>query len=123
MRRFCTLSIFILLTIASLSPAQSLGEFARRQKELDARDSVGNVTVSQRVLISGTGMGSPGPGLCEFSNEMSSHPYQEWCDEPAKWKADLEKTKEKLQTEQAALEALQEQARQLGFGNSFYDPD
>ena len=89
------------------------------QKKLDARNNMGDVTASQPIRQ----LGSSRPGPCELSKEASYHPYQEWCDEPAKWKADLEKTKEKLQTEQAKLEALQEQARQLGFGNSFYDPD
>ena len=88
------------------------------QKKLDARHDIGNVTSNQSVYGADV---SRFTSYCGLAVADSSR--QEWCDEPAKWKADLEKTNEKLQTEQAKLEALQEQARQLGFGNSFYDPD
>lgn len=47
---------------------------------------------------------------------------QNTCDIPQKLTADYEKAKGQLQEEKTSLEATQEQARRLGYGNSFYDP-
>ena len=44
------------------------------------------------------------------------------CDQPQKLTAEYERAKQRLKTEQANLEDIQEQARRLGYGNSFYDP-
>jgi hypothetical protein len=92
------------------------------QKQLDARSSIGTVTTGQQVIIQPGGMGS-GPGLCATSNAMHSNPYKEWCEQPAKMAAEIEKSEVKLKKERAALEFMQEEARRLGYGSAFYDPD
>jgi len=92
------------------------------QKRLDARNAVGTLTVDRRVVIQPGGWGS-GPSPCDRSNAMHSNPYKEWCEEPAKLQTEIEKDQSKLAEEKAALEALQEEARRLGYGSAFYDPD
>jgi predicted nucleic acid-binding Zn-ribbon protein len=93
-----------------------IGEIQRR---LDERESIGNVTVSQRVVMHG----QVGPGPCFISDAAVTHPYQEWCDEPAKLTAELQKKTAELKEARTALEDLQERTRRMGYGNAFYDPD
>jgi hypothetical protein len=50
-------------------------------------------------------------------------PNQNPCDEPPKIRAALGVARSQLEKEQATLEAMQEEARRLGYGNSVYDPD
>jgi hypothetical protein len=94
------------------------------QKRLDAHKSPGGtVTVTMPpVLVQPGGIGFNW-GPCATSDAIANNPYKEWCEEPAKLTADLEKSQAELKTEQLTLEALQEQARQQGFGNAFYDPE
>jgi len=93
-------------------------QIAVLQKRLDERESVGNVTVSQRVFTPGTG-----PGACAASSAMTSQPYKEWCDEPAKWSADIEKRNAELTKMRASLAELEERVRRMGYGNGVYDPE
>lgn len=44
------------------------------------------------------------------------------CDLPPRLSAEYERAKSQLETEQANLEEMQEEARRLGYGNSVYDP-
>jgi hypothetical protein len=93
------------------------------RKRLDAHNaSGGSVTVSQQVLVQPGGIGF-NHGLCANSNVITNNPYKEWCEEPAKLTAELEKSQTELKAEQLTLQALQEQARQQGFGSAFYDPE
>ena len=89
------------------------------RKRLDERETPGSdVGVSQRILLLGAG-----PGVCATSSAMATNPYKEWCEEPEELLAELDKTEEELQKERLALEALQEEARRMGYGSAFYDPD
>jgi hypothetical protein len=92
------------------------------QKQLDARNTIGTVSVAQHVLVQPGGIGH-NAGVCASLAAVHSHPYKEWCDQPAKLAAEIEQAEVKLREEQAVLEALQEEARRLGFGSAFYDPD
>ena len=93
-------------------------QIAAIQKRLDERESVGNVNVSQRIFTLGAG-----PGTCAVSSAMTSQPYKDWCDEPAKWSAEIEKHNADLAKMRAALSELQERARRMGYGNGVYDPE
>jgi DNA repair exonuclease SbcCD ATPase subunit len=93
------------------------------QEQLDKRNSFGTLTVSQQVLIQPGGLGSTGPGWCALSEATTGNPYKEWCEEPVKLNAELEKTESELENERSVLETLQEQARRMGYGSAFYDPD
>ena len=44
------------------------------------------------------------------------------CDIPQRLTSDYEKAKAQLKAEQTKLEEIQEEARRLGYGSSFYDP-
>jgi hypothetical protein len=94
------------------------------QAKLDARDSVGSVSVYERV-VGGVTFSSPPPaGTCAtYASTGGYNPYQEWCDQPKKWQAEIEAKQTQLDTEHGQLEALQEYARKLGFSSKFYDPD
>ena len=90
------------------------------QARLDKRISIGSVQVSESV----GGVDSPAyVGDCQYSDANYYHPYQDWCDQPAKWQADIDASSKELQKEKAELGAQQEQARRLGYGNAFYDPE
>jgi hypothetical protein len=88
------------------------------QRRIDQRESVGNVTVSQRAVLLGAG-----PGPCAISDSGGYSPYKDWCDEPAKLTAELDKYRTQLRQEQNVLADLQEKASRTGYGNAFYDPD
>jgi hypothetical protein len=92
------------------------------EKQLAKLDTVGTVTVYQNVTGQ-QGDAGVAVGLCGVSNAMHSNPYKEWCEQPAKMAADIEKSQAKLKEEQAVLERLQEEARRQGYGSAFYDPD
>lgn len=98
-------------------------KIAADQKKLDEMTCPKGVTCGQRVLLTGTGMGAPGPTPCQISDALSWHPYQDWCDEPDKLQDEIDATQKQLDSERAVLDSLQEEARRQGFGNSIYDPD
>lgn len=95
------------------------------QQRLDARDNIGNVESSQRVLIQGAGMGGPGPGYCAAINAApsASTKDKEWCAEPAKLHAELDAKTAELKAARSDLEDMQDRARRMGFGVAVYDPD
>ncbi len=74
----------------------------------------------QKVIPQGTGLGAGG-SVCNLPSY--ANPYQGWCDEPAKVQAGIDETQKQIDKERALLEALQEEARKQGYGNSAYDPD
>jgi len=93
------------------------------QKRLDAHDNPG-VKPSDSVQAQNIGgMNSPGPGVCVTSAAMGYDPYKEWCEEPARLQAQLETVQAQTKKARSELEALQEKARKLGYGNAFYDPE
>src|SRR5437588_4180806 len=92
---------------------------AADQKQLAKHDDIGDVVVSQRVLIVPVRLGEC--NLPDYIQERRG--YKEWCDEPDKLEADIASAQKELTTERATLDAIQEDARQQGFGNSIYDPD
>jgi hypothetical protein len=92
------------------------------QRRIDERESNGTVTMSQRALVvSSTGEVAQGP--CAVSKANYYDPYKDWCAEPAKLASELDKLRPELEEAQAALKALQDQARKMGYGNAFFDPD
>jgi len=94
---------------------------AEIQKRLDERErqSVGDASVYEHVYLGG----KSGPGPCALSDAVASHPYQDWCDEPAKLTAEMDKKKAELEKERALLEQMQEEARRMSFRSNVYDPD
>jgi len=44
--------------------------------------------------------------------------YKDWCDEPAKLQAEIDDLQKQLESERVTLNAMQEEARRQGFGNS-----
>src|SRR5438105_8583636 len=81
------------------------------QRKLDNLSCPPGVTCGQRVLLTGTGMGAPGPSLCDVSKAAGVHYYDDWCDEPAKLESDIAAAQKELATERTSLDAMQEGAR------------
>ena len=102
-------------------------KIAADKKQLAKHDPIGNsgVTVYERVYpYSIGGMGSPGVGFCALPDYvLEQRGLKDWCDEPDKLEADIAAAQKELTTERTSLDAMQEEARQQGFGNSIYDPD
>ena len=70
------------------------------------------------------GMGNPGVGFCALPDYvLEQRGLKDWCDEPDKLESDIAAAQKELATERTSLDAMQEEARQQGFGNSIYDPD
>jgi len=100
------------------------GKVREIQRQLEAREPLKGMEVSQRIsLLSSGGMGYKGQTLCSMAYTLSDPSYQKWCDEANKLSAELDKTNVELKQARAVLEALQEQARRLGYGNAFYDAE
>ena len=103
---------------------QALGDIARQQRmHLTARlpqHVITNDELSPRAVTPADPEKTNSPG-----SEIAAYysPYKDWCDEPDKLQADLDKTQKELEVERATLSSMQEEARQQGFGNSVYDPD
>lgn len=89
------------------------------QRRLAERSSIGSVTASQSAIA----LGKRGVGPCELNDAAYTKPYQEWCQEPAKLTAELEKKTAELKEVSKVLGDLQERARRMGYGSAFYDPD
>ena len=84
--------------------------------------SKSNLGIYERVTIQGLGTSSL--AVCQQPDYIQEQRgLKDWCDEPAKLEADIAATQKQLATERATLDAMQEDARQQGFGNSVYDPD
>ena len=92
---------------------------AADKKQLAKHTDIGDVVVSQRVLIAPVRLGEC--NLPDYIQERRG--YKDWCDEPDKLEADIAAAQKELATERTSLDAMQEDARQQGFGNSIYDPD
>ena len=92
---------------------------AADKKQLAKHTDIGDVVVSQRVLIAPVRLGEC--NLPDYIQERRG--YKDWCDEPDKLEADIAAARKELATERTSLDAMQEEARQQGFGNSIYDPD
>jgi len=99
-------------------------KIAADQKQLAKHDTVGSVTVYERVTDQGTGMQSLGVGVCQLPDYVQEQRgFKDWCDEPDKLQGDIDATQKQLDSERSILASMQEEARQQGFGNSIYDPD
>ena len=98
---------------------QLADRIAADQKQLAKHADIGDVVVSQRVLIVPVRLGEC--NLPDYIQEQRG--YKEWCDEPDKLEADIAAAQKELTTERNSLDTMQEDARQRGFGNSIYDPD
>lgn len=85
------------------------------QAKLDARGSAGGV----QFMANGWG---DGYGPCGLPNSVYN-PNKDWCDQGKKMQAAIDTKQGELSDQRAQLEALQEQARKLGFSSKFYDPD
>ena len=100
---------------------------AADKKQLAKHDPIGNsgVSVYERVTFQGSlGLGSPGVGFCALPDYiLEQRGLKDWCDEPDKLEADIAAAQKELAVERTSLDAMQEEARQQGFGNSIYDPD
>src|SRR5438105_1895909 len=96
---------------------------AADKKQLAKHDPMSNMSVYERANQLVTGMG-PQSGFCALPDYILERKgLKEWCDEPDKLEADIASAQKELTTERATLDAMQEDARQRGFGNSIYDPD
>ena len=106
-----------------LAQKQKMKQLADRiaadQKQLAKHADIGDVVVSQRVLIAPVRLGEC--NLPDYIQERRG--YKDWCDEPDKLEADIAAAQKELATERTSLDAMQQEARQQGFGNSIYDPD
>jgi small-conductance mechanosensitive channel len=95
-----------------------------RISEIERRLDQRNGPPGQKVLVYGTGPGAPGPGLCALSRASGYYdPYKDWCDEPEKLSAELDKRQAELKDTQTAVEGLQERLHRMGYGSAFYDPE
>ena len=102
------------------------------QKKLDEHNTSvkGNVQVSDLNVYeyigtynTGAGLG-PSPGLCAVANASYGRPdLKDWCAEPDRLQDDMDKTQAQLDQERQRLEAMQEEARHMGFNSVVYDPD
>ena len=102
------------------------------QKKLDEHNTPikGNVQVSQlntyeTVFVqSANGLGAFSMGLCARPDLLYGRPdLQDWCAEPDRLQDDMDKTQAELEQERQRLEAMQEEARHMGFNSVVYDPD